>query len=334
MKIPPLQIGNVTIAFPFLLAPMAGYTDRAFRSICTEFGCGMTFTEVVNAQALLYSSKLTFHMLETLDNEHPISAHLYGSDAGILAEAATIVEKLQRFDTIDINCGCPVRKIVSKGSGAALMKDPEKIESIVRAVCEATSLPVTIKTRIGLSPDTINIHEIADAAEKGGASAISIHARDASAKHSGPANWDLLAAIKAAVGIPVIGNGGIDKSSDALEMMRQTGVDGVMIGRLAVGSPWIFSEIASLISDETPRVLSTDERREVILEHLDRLTVLKEMERKCRRRRDVPVEASTALHFRAHLYQYMKGSRNWRNVRLGLRTMTTRKLVEEALTCL
>ena len=332
INIPPLKIGNVSLDFPFILAPMAGYTDTAFRSMCMDFGCGMTFTEVVNAKALLYNSKLTFHMLEAGNTEHPIAAHIYGSDASIMAEAAVIIEKLNRFDTIDINCGCPVRKIVAKGSGAALMKDPSKIGAIVRAVSDATSLPVTVKTRTGLMPDSINIHEIADAAEQGGASGISIHARPASAKHSGSADWDLLSSIKSSIGIPVIGNGGVDTPSDALEMLRQTGVDGVMIGRLAVGSPWIFQDIASLISEETPSVRSADERRGIALDHFDRLIALKTLEQQCHKRRTLPVETSAALHFRSHLYQYMKGSKNWRNVRLGLRTMTSRALVEEALT--
>jgi len=329
--VPPLQIGGLTVEFPFMLAPMAGYTDSSIRTICRRYGSGMVFTEVVNAQGLLHGSKLTFHLLEASACERPVGAHIYGRDPGEMAGAAVLIERLGRFDFIDINCGCPVRKIVAKGCGAALMGDPERIGRIVAAVEAAVSLPVTVKTRIGLSPDRKNISEIAHAVEEGRGSAIFIHARYASRRHAGRADWETLSEIKRERSIPVIGNGGVDVALDAVEMVRQTGVDGVMIGRAAIGNPWIFDEIRHIIlgSDYSP--CSLDEFRSVIVEQFEIMEKLHEKARRTRRRGRLSAEAAAALHFRGHLYQYLKRFKNWSDVRRSLQTMNTKEKIVSAV---
>ena len=322
MTRPPLRIGNLNVEPPVVLAPMAGYTDSAMRSLCMNFGCGMTFTEVTNAEGIVRGSRRTLHMLETSPAERPLGAHLYGSNPESMAAAAAAVEKLGRFDCIDINCGCPVRKIVAKGAGAALMKSPERMAAIVGAVRAAVALPVTVKTRIGLAPDKVSILENLRAVEEAGAAAISIHCRFASNQHRGKADWDLLALVKRQARIPVIGNGGVDRAGDALEMFARTGVDAVMIGRAAVGNPWIFAQVGALLSGEPVRERSLSDLAAIVAEHLRRLTVLKEIERG-NRRAARPAETSAVLLFRGHLYKYLSGLRGWGEVRRGLSEMKT-----------
>jgi len=316
----PLAIGELSIPFPVALSPMAGYTDAAFRIMCSRYGCGFSMTEVVNAQAILYGSKTTLSLLVKDPEEGPVGAHLYGSDPGVMAEAAQVVEGLGRFKFIDVNAGCPVRKIMAKGAGAALIGDPGRIAAIVAAIRAAVRLPVTVKTRIWLTPDRTNIREIAQGVEEAGGAAIAIHARYACHVHSGPAHWDLLAQVKAERRIPVLGNGGVQKAADVLRMVAETGVDGVLIGRAAVGNPWIFEEAAALARGETPRAHGVEEQRAVIVEHLARLTRLKEDEQRSCRRRHTP-EVTASLHFRAHLYRYLTGFGRWVEVRRSLNTI-------------
>ena len=326
----PLSIGPLTIPFPVLLAPMAGYTDCAFRSLCRRYGSGAVFTEVVNAEGVIRDSRPTFHLLETLPGERPIAAHIYGANPDSLAQAAAIIEKLGRFDFIDVNCGCPVRKIVAKGAGAALMKSPEKIEAIVRSIRGAVSLPVTVKTRIGYAPDRMNISEVAHAVEAGGGHAIFIHARFATNVHRGPADWDTLARIKAERSIPVIGNGGVSRAQDALDMFAQTRVDGVMIGRAAVGNPWLFDEIRRLMDGAPHAPHTLAEHRAVIMEHIEKLTALTGKEHR-RRKSKLPPEDSAVLLFRAHLVRYLAGFRGFAEVRRNLQTLHTRAGLAEAV---
>ena len=330
MKIPPLRIGALAIDFPVLLAPMAGYTDTAFRTLCLRYHAGAVFTEVVNADGVIRGSRPTLHLLETVPGERPIAAHIYGANPDSMAQAAAFIETLGRFDFIDINAGCPVRKIVAKGAGAALMKSPDKIQAIVRAVRGAVRLPVTVKTRIGYSKDKMNISEVAHAVEAGGGQAISIHARFAANQHKGPADWETLARIKAERKIPVIGNGGVSKPQDALDMLSQTGVDGVMIGRAAVGNPWLFDAIRSL-ADGAPHIPHClEEHRAVILEHLEKLTALIRKQNR-RRKSKLPVEDTAVLQFRAHLIRYLAGFRDYIDVRRGLQSMHTPAALVEAV---
>lgn len=330
-SVPPLRIGQLTVPVPVVLAPMAGYTDAAMRLLCRRGGAGLAFTEVTNAQALLRNSRMTFHLLETFAGERPVAAHLYGADAETLARAARIVEDLGRFDAIDINCGCPVRKIVAKGAGAALMARPAEVERIVRAVGTAVSLPVTVKTRLGLVSGEETLMDVTAAAEQGGAAAVSVHARYADRQHAGAADWDALARVKQARSIPVLGNGGIGEPSEVLRMFRQTGVNGVMIGRAAVGNPWFFRETCRVLGFPAPGGDLPAGLREVIEEHLSLLRQLKVKAQRIRRRSRLSADQAAALHFRGHLHRYLAGRPGWGAVRRNLQGLNTVKKIMAAV---
>ncbi|MEA1927988.1 MAG: tRNA dihydrouridine synthase DusB [Candidatus Auribacterota bacterium] len=308
MNSPPLlKIGNTIISPPFILAPLAGYTKSPFRNICLRFGCGLAFTELVTAEGLLRRAAPTLHYIDTLPDESPVAAHLYGSSPDSLAAAARVVESTGRFSLIDINCGCPVPKIKRRGAGAALMRDPKKIEEIVRAVSRAVDLPVTIKTRIGLDPSRINISEISRAVENGGGKAIFIHGRLASDRHQGPVDWDTIARVKTEVSIPIIGNGGITTADEAIEAIRQYGVDGVMIGRAALGNPWIFQECLCLWEGQPYTPPTDQERFEIITEHLRQLAKFLRDDARTRKRPLDRSEADACRRFYGHLTHYLAG---------------------------
>ena len=326
-----LLIGALNIRPPVVLAPMAGFTDCVFRSLCLRQGCGLVFTELVNAAGIVHGSRPTLELLAVAPGEQPVAAHLYGSDPGVMAEAAHIVEGLKRFASIDINAGCPVRRIVARGAGAGLMADPEKLGRMVREVKQAVTLPVTVKTRAGLTPERRNIFEVARAVEENGAAAIMVHARVASSRHAGAADWDVLAAIKSQVRIPVIGNGGVRSGKDALAMFGQTGVDGVMVGRGALGNPWIFNEIRASLDGAACQAPGPDERRAAILEHLDRLADLKlSLARPKDATREI-AEGHAVRQFRPQLLNYLAGSPGWNRVRRQLNDMRTREQVQAAV---
>jgi len=325
----PLRIGAMTVDFPVMLAPMAGYTDAVARGLARRYHCGMASTEVTSAEGIVRGSKPSFHILDTLPGERPIAAHIYGSNPDTLAQAALILEKTGRFQAIDLNCGCPVSKIVAKGAGAAMMKHPEKIAHIVRTIKQTVALPVTVKTRLGVAPDRMNISEIAQAVEESGGSAITIHARFARARHAGPDDWPALAKIKSERSIPVIGNGGVASAGDALRMIAETGVDGVMIGKAAIGNPWIFDEVWSALGGKPHQPHSLKEHRAIIEEHLRLFVIHKEKARKTRRRARHSAEYDAALHFRAHLVGYFRGFEKSNELKRKLQTMRT---VDDILT--
>ena len=237
-----LKIGNTDIETSVVLAPMAGVTDLPFRLICKEFGCGLTVTELISAKAILYNNKNTKLLLETDAKEKPTAVQLFGSDPDIMAKIAKRVEELE-FDMIDINMGCPVPKVVNNGEGSALMRDPILVEEIVSKMCRAVKKPVTVKMRSGFSKTEVNAVEIARICEASGAKAVTVHARTREQYYAGEADWSVIAAVKDAVGIPVIGNGDIKDGESAVKCMKETGCDGVMIGRAARGNPWIFAEV-------------------------------------------------------------------------------------------
>ncbi len=331
IEIAPLRIGGLTINVPLLLAPMAGYTRLPFRAICKGFGCGLLFTEVITAEGILRRSPQTMRFLESLPEERPVGAHIYGSNPDSMAGAAQVIESLGRFDLIDINCGCPVPKVMRNGSGVALMRDPAKIREIVRAVSRATSLPVTVKTRLGISRELFNISEVAQAIEEGGGSAISLHARFASDRHNGPADWATLERIKKERSIPVIGNGGITQARHATDMLQQTGVDGVMIGRAALGNPWIFEEINALWAGEPYHPPSPEERRNVIAEHLHRLYDLTMVENETRRPGRQATERDVCRRFRGHLAVYLAGMPGSRELRRRIMKIDSMETVMAAI---
>jgi len=326
MQLKPLQFGTVTIDHPVVLAPMAGYTDAAMRTLCLEQGAGAVYSELTSAEGLRRDSEKTFQVLETAKNEHPIAGHIFGRDPLAMVEAAKQVEQTGLFDWIDLNCGCPVKKVVSRGAGAALMKDLPLLGEIIEKVKNAVTLPVTVKTRIGFNNDTPGHLEIARAVEESGADMIAVHARLAKNFHGGDADWDALREMKQALKIPIIGNGGIDAPADAQRMIEATGVDGVMIGRAAIGNPWIFEQINSIISSPrrhgdtenmfpensvTPCLRgekNLQERRNMIAEHLKRMLELNELKQKGSSypHKYTPEQAS-CIQFRTHIPYYIKG---------------------------
>lgn len=304
----PLSIGPLTIPIPVVLAPMAGYTECTFRTLCRERGCGLVFTEIISAAGIIHRNQRTATYLRSVPEERPLAAQIYDSSPETLAAAAQVIASSDRFDLLDINCGCPVPKIMRKGAGAALMSDPEKIYQIVKSVSEAISLPVTVKTRLGISPEHAVISEVAQAAEEGGASAIFLHARFASVAHSGSADWETVGRIAEERTIPVIGNGGVMTGRAAIELLRGTGLAGVMIGRGAIGNPWIFEEAASLLTGQTYIPPTAKERSETIARHLRSLYASMEEEDARRKRPRRRTEPATCHKFRGHLVKYLQGA--------------------------
>jgi nifR3 family TIM-barrel protein len=328
MKINPLKIGNLVVDNPVMLAPMAGYSTPVFRNICRKLGSSLNFTEMVPIEGIRRRLPQTMVYLDSFPEEHPLAAHIYGTDPRVFADAARIIESLGRFDLIDINCGCPVRKIAGRGAGVALMADPEKIRTIVRSMVEVTSLPIMVKTRLGISENTFNISEVAQAVEEGGASAITIHARFAAQRHSGPVDLEALKQIKTERSIPVIGNGGIKNGQQAVEMIEKTGVDGIMIGQGSIGNPWIFREIRCAWEGTAFNPPSVEERIEVIAEHLRGLYELMEIKNQLRRRQSLHIERLACEAFRGHLGKYLRGMRGVKSLQGNLMQMRT---IEEVI---
>ena len=242
MMMKPLQIGDLCIERPVILAPMAGVTDLPFRVLCREQGCGMVCTEMVSAKAITYKNKNTFLLMETVPQERPVSLQLFGSDPDIMAEAARMIAD-RDFDVLDVNMGCPVPKVVNNGEGSALMKQPELAGRIVRSLVDAIDKPVTVKIRKGFDDDHINAVEMAKIAEANGASAVAVHGRTREQYYSGKADWEIIRRVKEAVKIPVIGNGDIFTPQDARRMIEETGCDAIMAARGARGNPWLFRDI-------------------------------------------------------------------------------------------
>jgi len=348
---------------PVFLAPMAGFTDAAMRRVCHQFGAALTYTEMVNASGVLHDSDKTWHLLETFPDEGPVVAHLYGAEPAVLGDAAACVAQTGRFVAIDLNAGCPMRKITSQGAGAALIAQPELVHRIVASMKQATTLPITVKTRIGKHPDKIAVFELLDAVSSAGGDALAVHGRFASQEHSGDVRLDLLAEIKRISRIPIIGNGGIYSANDA-RLMFQTGVDAIMIARAATGNPWIFPEIkaslrarpiAPLTDGSLPDILaapriskagvrpsanqrdasrrSLSEIRQVLEKHMDgELELLQRIRERYRLPpHALPLERAAVATFRCHLFRYLHGLRGSSYVRGHLNTMRTMDDIRAAL---
>jgi len=289
------MIGGIPINSKLALAPMAGVTDLAFRTICREYGAGLTYTEMVSAKALVYQDRKTRSLLQIGKDEHPVGAQIFGSDAACMADAAAKALEISGADLIDINMGCPVGKVVKSGDGSALMKDPDKAMKIIEAVVGAVKCPVTIKIRKGWDKGNANAVEFSVMAEAAGVSAITVHGRTRTQMYSGKADWDIIREVKKAVGIPVLANGDVFSAEDAARILKYTGADIVMIGRGAMGDPWLFRQAAALLDGkDVPKRPPIGERA---------MTALKQFERAAEQKG----EHIACLEARKHYAWYLRG---------------------------
>ena len=266
-----IKLGSLEMQHGLCLAPMAGYTDRAMRLVCRENGAEHSVTEMVSAKAVVYNDKKTFALAKILKDEGPVSVQIFGSEPEIMAEAANILISRgegERPVAIDINMGCPVNKIFSNGEGSALMRNPELIKKIVKAVSSSIDVPTTVKIRAGISKSSINAVECALAAQEGGASLLCIHGRTREQMYGGSADREIIKNVKSALQIPVIANGDILSGEDAFSMLRDTNADGIAIGRGAVGNPFIFAEILAALKNESYSLPTIEKRVSTALHQL------------------------------------------------------------------
>lgn len=331
-----LKIGNIELKHGIMLAPMAGATDHAFRTVCKSFGAEYLVSEMVCAKALCYEQKIkksitaspskTAPLAAIREGELPMAVQIFGSEPSFMAEAAKMIaENSYRGTTslftptaIDINMGCPVPKVVSNGEGSALLKNPDLASEIVEAVVKAVDIPVTVKIRIGWDKNSINAVEMAKRLEAAGATLICVHGRTREQQYAPYADWTQIAAVKKAVNIPVIGNGDIFTPDDALKMINETECDGIMIGRGALGNPWIFENTVNLFEGRPIREISQNEVIDTALSHLGLMIEDKG-------------ERAGVAESRKHLGWYMKGLRGAAELRNRINTAATLEELTELL---
>lgn len=304
-----MKIGNVEIKNKLILAPLAGYTNQVYRQICHDFGAGLTYTEMISDKGLLYENDKTWNLCYIKDEEKPVSLQLFGGNIDEIVKAAQLVDKRSNCDIIDINMGCPVKKVLKSGSGSYLLQNVEYIEQLVRNVVNNVSKPVTVKIRIGWDHQSINHIAIAKAIERGGASAICVHGRTKSDFYSGKVNLEAIKEVKQNVNIPVIGNGDI-KTIDDLKNMLDTGVDFVMIGRASLGNPWVFKEFNAYMNNENYTPPTDEEKIKLLIYHMRQLVELKG-------------EKIAILEMRSLAAWYVKGMKNNKDFKLKLINITT-----------
>lgn len=303
------------------LAPLAGVTDWPFRILCAEMGCHQAYTEMVSAMGYLCAPKgqpATEQLLERHPLEHRLILQLFGKEPELMAKAAAKLTETGRYDGIDINMGCPAHKVAGSGEGSGLMRTPELAEAIMRATVQATHLPVSVKMRLGWDAASINAVEMAKRAEDAGIAEITVHGRTRMQQYSGEADWERIAEVKRAVSIPVIGNGDIFTAELALRRLRETGVDGVMIGRGAMGNPWIFRDIAALEAGKSPTPPTVHERIAIIRRHERMLLEWKN-------------ERIAVREMRKHIAWYLHGLRGAAQMRVKINQLNTAAEVFDAL---
>lgn len=269
-------IGDVKINNRVIVGPMAGVSNEAFRSIAKQFGAGLIYSEMVSDKAIVFKNRKTHEMTKVIEEERPLSMQLFGHDIESMVEAAIFLDNHSDCDIIDINMGCPVTKVVKAGSGSALMKDEEHACALVKAIVEKVKKPVTVKIRAGWNLDMINAVSLAKGLEQAGAKAIAVHPRTKMEMYEGHSNWDIIRQVKEAVSIPVIGNGDIKTVEDAIEMMKQTNCDAVMVARGVLGNPWLIKELKDYFETGSyGESIPVTQRFELALEHAQRLIELK-----------------------------------------------------------
>ncbi len=312
-----MQIGNISLKNPVFSAPMAGVSDKVFRILAKEYNCALTYTEMVSAAAIIHRNTKTYDLFDIEGETPPTAVQIFGSNPKVLAEAARIIEK-KKPQIIDINMGCPAPKIVKNQEGSALMKDPKLIEQIVSEVSRSIETPVTVKIRAGWSPQEINAVEVAKIAEQAGAKAITVHGRTRCQFYRGQADWSIIKKVKEAVSIPVIGNGDIWEPSDAKKMLEETGCDFLMIGRAALGNPWIFKRVTHYL--ETGELLPEPSPVERILTAIKHYKMMIE----------VKGEFLTVRQMRKHLAWYFKGLKHAARMREEIiRLNSTEEVLEK-----
>ena len=313
-----MKIGTIQLKNPWLLAPMAGFTDAVMRTLCEEQGASLTYTEMVSAKGLYYGGSKTGSLTYIPEGAGPTALQIFGSEPEIMAFAADYLKDLPNA-VLDINMGCPVPKVVRNGDGSALMKDPGLVHDIVKATAAAAGKPVTVKIRKGFGENDANAVEVALAAQEGGAAAVCVHGRTRTQYYSGEADRSIIKDVKDALSIPVIASGDVTDAATGMSMLAETGCDMVMVGRGALGNPWVFRELdAAYRGEEIPPRPSDEERRTMMLRHVEMLC-------------DLKGETTGVKEFRKYIMRYTRGVRGASSMRRRANDVTTLDEMKEVI---